>query len=424
MTEDPPPPPPPQKSGIQIIQGPVPSKGDMILPQEITNTKGFDALDLSKEIRSALKQMNFTEMTPVQEQTIPVMMEGHDVIAIAPTGTGKTLAFGIPMLEYISLRDSRIQEVVLAPTRELAVQIGEELTRLAAFIPELRICVLYGGQPISRQMDKLRRHPQVIIATPGRLLDHFQRGTVKLNAVHTLVLDEADEMLDMGFIKDVTRIIDAIPPARQFVMFSATTNQDVLTISWKYQHDPVDITIEATEENRPSITQYVIPADRDNKYDRLLYLLDSDEYHRIMIFTNTKDMARRLNDRLNKAGYASEALHGDIPQSKRSQVMDGFKKGRFPILVCTDVAARGIDVFDVEAVINYDLPNENEYYLHRIGRTGRAKRHGVAFTLMDFRDSVRMDEILRYMKTAPTPLRFNENEILCDENGEPFFENI
>ncbi len=384
----------------------------------------FSSLDLSPEILDALKKMGFSSMTPVQQQTIPLMMEGHDIIAIAPTGTGKTLAFGIPMLEYISLKDSRVQEIVLAPTRELAVQIGEELTRLAAFIPELRICVLYGGQPIARQLDKLKKHPQVVIATPGRLLDHFQRGTLRLNAVHTLVLDEADEMLDMGFIKDVTRIIDAIPPTRQFVMFSATTNQDVMTISWKYQHDPVDITIEATEENKPQITQYVIPADRDNKYSRLLYLLDSDEYKRVMIFTNTKDMAHRLNERLHKEGYASEALHGNIPQNKRSQVMNDFKKGRFPILVCTDVAARGIDVFDVEAVINYDLPNENEYYLHRIGRTGRAKRHGVAFTLMTFQDSVRMDEILKYMQSTPIKLHFDEHEILRDEEGTPFFDSI
>jgi len=372
----------------------------------------------------ALAKMGYDAMTPVQEKTIPVMMEGHDVIAIAPTGTGKTLAFGIPMLEYVSLKDRRVQEVVLAPTRELAMQIGDEITRLCAFIPEVRIAVLYGGQPIARQLDKLRKCPQIIIATPGRLLDLYKRGNVRLDAVHTLVLDEADEMLDMGFIKDVTHIIDAIPPTRQFVMFSATTNQDVMTISWKYQHDPVDITIEATRENRPKITQYLIPAERETKLDRLLYLLDSDEYHRVMIFTNTKDMARRLNDRLNKAGYDSDALHGDIPQSKRSQVMSNFKKGRFPILVCTDVAARGIDVFDVEAVINYDLPNENEYYLHRIGRTGRAKRHGVAFSLMSFADSVRMDEILKYMKTEPIRLHFNENEILCNENEEPFFENV
>ena len=388
------------------------------------NASSFASMDLSGEVMDALEKMGYESMTPVQEKTIPLMMEGHDVIAIAPTGTGKTLAFGIPMIEYISLKDRRIQEVVLAPTRELAMQIGEEMAKLCAYIPEARIAVLYGGQPIARQMDKLRKSPQIIIATPGRLLDLYKRGSVRLDAVHTLVLDEADEMLNMGFIKDVTRIIELIPPTRQFVMFSATTNQDVMTISWKYQHDPVEITIEAVQENRPKITQYLIPAERENKFDRLLYLLDSDEYQRVMIFTNTKDMARRLNDRLNKAGYASDALHGDIPQSKRSQVMNGFKKGRFPILVCTDVAARGIDVFDVEAVINYDLPNENEYYLHRIGRTGRARRHGVAFSLMSFADSVRMDEILKYMKTEPIRLHFNENEILCDVNGEPFFESV
>ena len=384
----------------------------------------FSDLDLSVEIMDALDKMGFSEMTPVQAETIPVMMAGNDVIAIAPTGTGKTLAFGIPMLEYISLKDNRVQEVVLAPTRELAVQIGDELCKLAAFIPEVRIAVLYGGQPIARQIDKLKRKPQIVVATPGRLLDHLHRGNIRLDAVHTFVLDEADEMLDMGFIKDVTRLIESVPPTRQFVMFSATTNQDVLTISWKYQHDPVNIRIEATEENKPQITQYVIKAERKEKQERLEYLLDSDEYDRVMIFTNTKDMARRLNDHLVKQGYQSEALHGDIPQSKRSRIMSDFKKGRFPILVCTDVAARGIDVFDVEAVINYDLPQENEYYLHRIGRTGRAKRHGVAFTLLSFSESVRMDEIMRYMDSRPTFLEFDENMILRGPDGETFFDKI
>ena len=384
----------------------------------------FSDLDLSVEIMDALDKMGFSEMTPVQAETIPVMMAGNDVIAIAPTGTGKTLAFGIPMLEYISLKDNRVQEVVLAPTRELAVQIGDELCKLAAFIPEVHIAVLYGGQPIARQIDKLKRKPQIVVATPGRLLDHLHRGNIRLDAVHTFVLDEADEMLDMGFIKDVTRLIESVPPTRQFVMFSATTNQDVLTISWKYQHDPVNIRIEATEENKPQITQYIIKAERKEKQERLEYLLDSDEYDRVMIFTNTKDMARRLNDHLVKQGYQSEALHGDIPQSKRSRIMSDFKKGRFPILVCTDVAARGIDVFDVEAVINYDLPQENEYYLHRIGRTGRAKRHGVAFTLLSFSESVRMDEIMRYMDSRPTFLEFDENMILRGPDGETFFDKI
>ena len=386
---------------------------------------GFENMDLSTEIMKAVEKMGFHEATPIQAKTIPVMMEGHDVIGIAPTGTGKTCAFGIPMLEYISLTDTRIQELVLAPTRELAVQIGQEMEKLAAFIPEVRIAVLYGGQPISKQLNQLKKKPQIIVATPGRMLDHMQRGTARLNAVHTMVIDEADEMLKMGFVKDVCKIIEAVPTTRQLVMFSATTNQDVMTISWKYQHDPIEITVPATQENKPKITQYVIPTTREEKYEHLLYLLDSDVYGRIMIFTNTKDMCRRLSERLNKAGYDTEALHGDIPQSKRNQVMSGFKRGKFPILVCTDVAARGIDVDDVEAVINFDLPNENEYYIHRIGRTGRAKKHGVAFTLLTFTESVRLDEILKYVQSQPTYLKFDDMGVLrYQDSKEAFFENI
>jgi len=381
-------------------------------------------MDLSKQILRAVEHMGFEDVTPVQEKTIPVMMAGNDIIAIAPTGTGKTVAYGIPMLEYISLRDAGVQELVLAPTRELALQITEELSHLAKYIPEIRICTLYGGQPIARQMAQLKRKPQIVVATPGRMLDHMQRGTVDISRVHTMVIDEADEMLKMGFVKDVTRIVESTPPTRQLVMFSATTNQDLMTISWKYQKEPVEITIEATRENRPQITQYVIRSSRESKYDRLLYLLDADVYGRVMVFVNTKAMARRLSERLLKAGYAVDALHGDIPQSKRNQVMAGFKNGRFPILICTDVAARGIDVDDVEAVINYDLPNENEYYVHRIGRTGRARKNGVSFTLETFQESVRMDEILRYIKSRPARLSFNELGVLEYEDKTPFFPNV
>ena len=383
----------------------------------------FEEMDLSKEILQAVKEMGFSEPSTVQAKTIPLMMEGIDINAIAPTGTGKTCAFGIPMLEYVQLRDSRVQEVVLAPTRELALQIGEELTHLAHFIKGVRIAVLYGGQPISRQITALKRKPQIIIATPGRMLDHLQRGNIQLSAVHTMVLDEADEMLNMGFVKDVTRIIEATPPDRQLVLFSATTNRDVLTIAWKYQHDPVEITVEATKADRPQITQYVIATEQDQKNDNLLYLLDADVYQRVMIFCNTKFMTDKLTSRLCREGYNAQALHGDIPQARRNVVMNDFKRGKFPILVSTDVAARGIDVDDVEAVINYDLPNENEYYLHRIGRTGRAHKHGVSFSLVTFRESVRMDEILKYMLTVPTPLHF-EDGILRNAEGEPFFDQI
>jgi len=383
----------------------------------------FESMDLSSEILQAVREMGFQEPSTVQAKTIPLMMNGQDINAIAPTGTGKTCAFGIPMLEYVQLKDSRIQEVVLAPTRELALQIGEELTKLAKFIDGVRIAVIYGGQSISRQITALKRRPQIVIATPGRMLDHMQRGNIRLNAVHTMVLDEADEMLNMGFVKDVTKIIETTPPDRQLVLFSATTNQDVLTIAWKYQHEPVEITVEATKADRPQITQYVISTEQDQKTDHLLYLLDADIYQRIMIFCNTKFMTDKLTSRLIKEGYNAQCLHGDIPQSKRNVVMNDFKRGKFPILVSTDVAARGIDVDDVEAVINYDLPNENEYYLHRIGRTGRAHKHGVSFSLVTFRESVRMDEILKYMLTVPTPLKF-EDDILRREDGTPFFSNI
>ena len=383
----------------------------------------FEQMDLSKEILQAVREMGFQEPSTVQAKTIPLMMNGQDINAIAPTGTGKTCAFGIPMLEYVQLKDSRIQEVVLAPTRELALQIGEELTKLAKFIDGVRIAVIYGGQSISRQINALKRRPQIVIATPGRMLDHMQRGNIRLNAVHTMVLDEADEMLNMGFVKDVTKIIEATPPDRQLVLFSATTNQEVLTIAWKYQHEPVEITVEATKADRPQITQYVIATEQDQKTDHLLYLLDADVYQRIMIFCNTKFMTDKLTSRLVKKGYNAQCLHGDIPQSKRNVVMSDFKRGKFPILVSTDVAARGIDVDDVEAVINYDLPNENEYYLHRIGRTGRAHKHGVSFSLVTFRESVRMDEILKYMLTAPTPLKF-EDDVLRLEDGTPFFDHI
>ena len=391
--------------------------------QENQPVLSFDSMDLSEEILRAVRAMGFQEPSTVQARTIPLMMSGTDINAIAPTGTGKTCAFGIPMLEYVQLKDTRVQEIVLAPTRELALQIGEELTALAKFISGVRIAVLYGGQSISKQITTLKRNPQIVIATPGRLLDHMQRGNIRLNAVHTMVLDEADEMLNMGFVKDVTKIIEATPSDRQLVLFSATTNQDVLTIAWKYQHDPVEIVVEATKKDRPQITQYVIATEPERKTEDLLYLLDADVYQRIMIFCNTKFMTDKLTSRLCREGYQAQCLHGDIPQAKRNVVMNDFKRGRFPILVSTDVAARGIDVDDVEAVINYDLPNENEYYLHRIGRTGRAHKHGVSFSLVTFRESVRMDEILKYMITAPTPLHFTDG-VLRREDESPFFEHI
>lgn len=396
---------------------------EQILSETNQLPTSFEEMDLSKEVLRAIKDMGFTTPSTVQAKTIPLMMSGADVNAIAPTGTGKTCAFGIPMLEYVQLNEPEVQEVVLAPTRELALQIGDELTKLAKYIKGCRIAVLYGGQPIPKQLAALKRKPQILVATPGRLLDHMNRGNVHLNAVHTMVLDEADEMLNMGFVKDVTRIIEATPDERQMVLFSATTNQDVLTIAWKYQHDPIEVTVEATKQDRPQIAQYVISTEQNKKIDHLLYLLDADVYQRVMIFCNTKFMTDRLTERLKKEGYQAECIHGDVKQSQRNVVMNDFRRGKFPILIATDVAARGIDVDDVEAVINFDLPAENEYYLHRIGRTGRAHKHGVSFSLVTFQESVRMDEILKYMIAKPLPLHF-EDDILRNEDGAPFFDNI
>ena len=373
---------------------------EQILSETNQLPTSFEEMDLSKEVLRAIKDMGFTTPSTVQAKTIPLMMSGADVNAIAPTGTGKTCAFGIPMLEYVQLNEPEVQEVVLAPTRELALQIGDELTKLAKYIKGCRIAVLYGGQPIPKQLAALKRKPQILVATPGRLLDHMNRGNVHLNAVHTMVLDEADEMLNMGFVKDVTRIIEATPDERQMVLFSATTKQD-----------------------RPQIAQYVISTEQNKKIDHLLYLLDADVYQRVMIFCNTKFMTDRLTERLKKEGYQAECIHGDVKQSQRNVVMNDFRRGKFPILIATDVAARGIDVDDVEAVINFDLPAENEYYLHRIGRTGRAHKHGVSFSLVTFQESVRMDEILKYMIAKPLPLHF-EDGILRNEDGTPFFDNI
>ena len=396
---------------------------EQILSETNQLPTSFEEMDLSKEVLRAIKDMGFTTPSTVQAKTIPLMMSGADVNAIAPTGTGKTCAFGIPMLEYVQLNEPEVQEVVLAPTRELALQIGDELTKLAKYIKGCRIAVLYGGQPIPKQLAALKRKPQILVATPGRLLDHMNRGNVHLNAVHTMVLDEADEMLNMVFVKDVTRIIEATPDERQMVLFSATTNHDVLTIAWKYQHDPIEVTVEATKQDRPQIAQYIISTEHNKKIDHLLYLLDADVYQRVMIFCNTKFMTDRLTERLKKEGYQAECIHGDVKQSQRNVVMNDFRRGKFPILIATDVAARGIDVDDVEAVINFDLPAENEYYLHRIGRTGRAHKHGVSFSLVTFQESVRMDEILKYMIAKPLPLHF-EDGILRNEDGTPFFDNI
>ena len=368
----------------------------------------FEQTALSREMQRAIQDMGFTEMTEVQEKTIPEMMEGKDVIAKAPTGTGKTCAFGVPIIERIDGESDALQCLILAPTRELTSQITEDMRAMAKYKEGLRIVSVYGGQSMQRQIEHLKKKPQIIVATPGRLLDHIKRKTVKLHALKTVVLDEADEMLDMGFIKDVTNILDHCPKKKQVVMFSATISIEVMDISWLYQRDVVEITVLPKEKNEPKIAQYSLHAEGEEKVLMLARLLQQADWHRVMIFCNTKYMTDRLTKRLCAREIKAECLHGDIKQSVRNKVMKDFREGKFPVLVATDVAARGIDVDDIDAVINFDMPADNASYLHRIGRTGRAGKEGIAYSLVSITETDRLESIMRWTKHEIIALRMDE----------------
>ena len=368
----------------------------------------FEQTALSREMQRAIQDMGFTEMTEVQEKTIPEMMEGKDVIAKAPTGTGKTCAFGVPIIERIDGESDALQCLILAPTRELTSQITEDMRAMAKYKEGLRIVSVYGGQSMQRQLGHLKKKPQIIVATPGRLLDHIKRKTVKLHALKTVVLDEADEMLDMGFIKDVTNILDRCPKKKQVVMFSATISREVMDISWLYQRDVVEITVLPKEKNEPKIAQYSLHAEGEEKVLMLARLLQQADWHRVMIVCNTKYMTDRLTKRRCARGIKAECLHGDIKQSVRNKVMKDFREGKFPVLVATDVAARGIDVDDIDAVINFDMPADNASYLHRIGRTGRAGKEGVAYSLVSITETDRLESIMRWTKHEIIALRMDE----------------
>ena len=371
-------------------------------------------MGLSEATMRALDQKGFEQATPIQGGAIPYFMEWKDVVAKAPTGTGKTYAFGIPMVEHIDPMSDAVQGLILAPTRELAIQIRDELRDLCAFREGVRAVCLYGGQPIDKQITQLKNKPQIVVATPGRLMDHMKRRTVKLDKVQTVVLDEADRMLDMGFIQDVTRILDKMPHRRNLGLFSATISREVMDISWVYQRDPAEITVRPVEENRPDIQQYAIElTGREQKLDTMVALLQGGEYERTIAFCNTKNMTDRLAGLLKMRGVTCEAIHGDIQQRVREQTLKKFKDGKLRVLVATDVAARGLDIDDVDAVFNYDVPDEQEYYIHRIGRTGRARKHGVSYTLMaTVTEAVKMRDIARNIRADIQLLKYDKDGCL------------
>ena len=387
--------------------------------EQVNETVNYADLGLSPEVMKAIDKKGYVQATPVQAGAIPYFMEWKDVIAKAPTGTGKTFAFGIPMVEHIDPACEDVQALVLAPTRELAVQIQEELRDLCEFKEGVRTVCLYGGAPIEKQITTLKKKPQIVVATPGRLMDHMKRRTVRLDKVETVVLDEADRMLDMGFVRDVTRILDQLKHRRNLGMFSATISREVMDISWVYQRDPVEITVRPVEESKPDITQYRIDLDgREQKLDTIVALITHGEYERAIAFCNTKNMTDRLAGLLKMRGISCEAIHGDIQQRVREKTLEKFKQGQIKVLVATDVAARGLDIDDVDAVFNYDVPDEMENYTHRIGRTGRARRHGVAYTFVaTVTEGIRMDDIVRNTKAEVQRLKYDQDGCLMLVEG-------
>ena len=383
---------------------------------EITEGASFESFGLSEATMRAIKNKGYATSTPVQAGCIPPMLEGKDVIAKAPTGTGKTMAFGIPIIERIDPESEEVQAVILAPTRELAMQITDEMREIAVCHEGVRLVCLYGGQPIGKQINALKRRPQIVVATPGRLSDHMKRRTVTLGSVQTVVLDEADRMLDMGFFDDVTKIIEKVKNRRNLGLFSATISQEVMTVSWMYQRDEVEITVPADTDNRPDITQYSITCPPLEKIEMTSRLIRTLRLERTIVFCNTKVMCQRLRDDLVRMGLDADCIHGDIPQQKREKTMRTFKDGKLPILIATDVASRGIDVDDVDCVINYDVPEENEYYIHRIGRTGRARKKGIAVSILGtFPEQAKLAEIAKYSHYAIQPVKFAEDGSLVEE---------
>lgn len=360
----------------------------------------FEELNLSSEILKAVAAMGFEEASPIQTSAIPLAMSGKDVLGQAQTGTGKTASFGIPVLEKIDRKSFKTQALILSPTRELAIQSAEELHKLAKYMSGVKILPIYGGADINRQIRSLKGGVQIIIGTPGRVMDHLRRHTIKTDHIKTVVLDEADEMLNMGFREDIETILEQLPSEdRQTVLFSATMPKSILELAKRYQKNAELIKITKKEITVPNIEQYYYEVKKQNKLEVLTRLLDYYGPKQSLVFSNTKKLVDELASELAARGYSAEGLHGDMKQSQRDAVMKKFRSGKIEILIATDVAARGIDVDNVEAVFNYDIPQDDEYYVHRIGRTGRAGRSGRAFTLVSGKEVYKLRDIQKYCNT-------------------------
>jgi ATP-dependent RNA helicase DeaD len=357
----------------------------------------FHELGLSNELMKAIRRMGFEETTPIQAETIPLSLQNKDVIGQAQTGTGKTAAFGIPLIEKVDVKNEAIQGLVVAPTRELAIQVSEELYKIGA-VKRVRVLPIYGGQDIERQIRALKKRPHIIVGTPGRIIDHINRKTLRLDNVHTVVLDEADEMLNMGFIDDIEAILSNVPEKRQTLLFSATMPEPIRRIAERFMNEPQIVKVKAKEMTVPNIQQYYLEVQEKKKFDILTRLLDIQAPELAIVFGRTKRRVDELAEALNLRGYAAEGIHGDLSQAKRLSVLRKFKEGSIEILVATDVAARGLDISGVTHVYNFDIPQDPESYVHRIGRTGRAGKTGVAMTFVTPREIGQLHNIERTTK--------------------------
>jgi ATP-dependent RNA helicase DeaD len=359
----------------------------------------FDELNLSKELKKAIDDLGYEEATPIQSQAIPVMLDGADIIGQAQTGTGKTAAFGIPVIEAIDISTNTLQALILCPTRELAIQVAEELSKIAKYKKEITFLPVYGGQPIERQISAMRKGVHIVIGTPGRIIDHLDRGTLKLDKVKMVVLDEADEMLDIGFKDDIETILKTTPKKRQTVLFSATMPKEITELAKKYQRSPVNIKVIHEVLTVPNTEQVYYELRDKDKLEVLSRVIDIYNLKLSLVFRNTKKGVDELVDQLQVRGYSAEGLHGDMRQGAREKVVEKFRKAKVEILVATDVAARGLDIENIEAVFNYDMPQDEDYYVHRIGRTGRAGKPGRAFSFVTGREIFRLRLFQKYIKT-------------------------
>ena len=359
----------------------------------------FKDLSLSPEIQQAIDDIGYLHPSPIQEAAIPIIKSGKDIIGQAQTGTGKTAAFGIPLLETIDPKNRTIQALVMCPTRELALQVATELKKLATHIKGLHMLPVYGGESIDRQINALKRGVHVVIGTPGRILDHLERRTLKFDQIHMVVLDEADEMLNMGFREDIESILSNSPKSRQTILFSATMPKEILTLAKKFQNSPEHIKVTGTELTVTAIEQTYYEVKDKLKAELMSTLIDANQFQLMLVFCNTKRKVDEVVEDFQARGYKVEGIHGDLRQNQRTMVMAKFRNGSINILVASDVAARGIDVSNVDAVFNYDLPLDPEFYVHRIGRTGRAGKSGKAFSFVSGRTEMgRLRDIEKYTK--------------------------